>query len=123
VTLVLEQFEDRLVQILLGVALLSGVFSYLEVRQATGDEALWKSFVEPFVILAILILNAAVGVWQTSSAQDSLEALQKMQPTLATVLRDGVWQAGVQASELVPGDLLEVRVGIRSLRMPDWYNF
>ncbi len=110
-TLVLEQFEDRLVQILLGVALLSGIFSYLEVRQATGDEALWKSFVEPFVILSILVLNAAVGVWQTSSAQDSLEALQRMQPTLATVLRDGVWQAGVPASDLVPGDVLEVRVG------------
>lgn len=110
-TLVLEQFEDRLVQILLGVALLSGIFSYLEVRQSTGDEALWKSFVEPFVILSILVLNAAVGVWQTSSAQDSLEALQRMQPTLATVLRDGVWQAGVPASDLVPGDVLEVRVG------------
>ena len=110
-TLVLEQFEDRLVQILLAVAALSGVFSYLEIRQSTGGDALWKSFVEPFVILAILVLNAAVGVWQTSSAQGSLEALQKMQPSLATVLRDGAWQAGVEASELVPGDILEVRVG------------
>jgi P-type Ca2+ transporter type 2C len=110
-TLILEQFEDRLVQILLGVALLSGIFSYLEVRQATGEEALWKSFVEPLIILAILVLNAAVGVWQTSSAQDSLEALQKLQPSLATVLRDGAWQSGIPASDLVPGDILEVRVG------------
>lgn len=110
-SLICEQFEDRLVQILLGVAVLSGIFSYLEVRQSVGDDALWKSFVEPFVILAILILNAAVGVWQTSSAQGSLDALQKMQPAVATVLRDGSWQAGVDASELVPGDILEIRVG------------
>jgi Ca2+-transporting ATPase len=109
--LILEQFEDRLVQILLAVAVLSCSFSYFEARQSAGDDALWKSFVEPFVIVAILALNAAVGVWQTSSAQDSLEALQKMQPSLATVLRDQLWQSGVDASELVPGDIIEIRVG------------
>jgi len=112
--LVLEQFEDRLVQILLVVALMSGVFSFLEVRQSTGDAgaSMWKSFVEPMVILAILIVNAAVGVWQSQSASDSLEALQKMQSTLATVMRDhGDLQSGRDASELVPGDILEIRVG------------
>ena len=108
--LILEQFEDRLVQILLGVAVLSGAFSYLEIRHG-ADEPWYKSFVEPVVILAILVLNATVGVWQSKSAQGSLEALQKMQPALATVLRDGTWQAGIEASQLVPGDLLEIRVG------------
>jgi len=105
--LILEQFEDRLVQILLGVAILSGIFSYLEL----GDHPWYQSFVEPMVILAILIMNAAVGVWQSQSAQGSLEALQKMQPAVATVLRDGVWKAGMDAAQLVPGDILEIRVG------------
>ena len=112
--LILEQFEDRLVQILLVVAVLSSVFSVMEVWEAASgpaDQALWKSFVEPFVIVAILVLNAAVGVWQSKSAQGSLEALQKMQPTLATALRDGEWQSGIDASLLVPGDVLEIRVG------------
>lgn len=109
--LILEQFEDRLVQILLVVALLSGVFSFLEVREQTGDVSLWRSFVEPIVILAILVLNAAVGVWQSQSASDSLVALQKMQPTLATVIREGVAQADWDAAKLVPGDVLEIRVG------------
>lgn len=127
--LILEQFEDRLVQILLAVAVLSGVFSLLELQQGNGggaieSESLWKSFVEPLVILAILVLNAAVGVWQSQSASDSLEALQKMQPTLATVLRrssstestDGDVPLSPQAdimdaSILVPGDILELRVG------------
>jgi len=108
--LILEQFEDRLVQILLVVAALSGIFSYLEVRHDTGNTPLWKSFVEPLVITSILVINAAVGTWQTRSAQGSLKALQKMQPSLATVLRDGIWQSS-DAADVVPGDILELRVG------------
>ena len=110
--LIAEQFEDRLVQILLAVAALSGVFSYFEMKSAGEDgEGLLKSFVEPLVILAILVLNAAVGVWQSKSAEGSLEALKKLQPSLATVLRDGQWIDGIDASELVPGDVISFRVG------------
>lgn len=109
--LILEQFEDRLVQILLVVAVLSGLFSYVEAKQSTDDIPMWKSFVEPFVILSILVINAAVGVWQTRSAQGSLEALQKMQPSQATVLREGTWQSNIDASDVVPGDIIELRVG------------
>ena len=110
--LIAEQFEDRLVQILLAVAALSGVFSYFEMKSAGEDgEGLLKSFVEPLVILAILVLNAAVGVWQSKSAEGSLEALKMLQPSLATVLRDGKWIDGIDASELVPGDVISFRVG------------
>jgi hypothetical protein len=126
--LIAEQFEDRLVQILLAVALLSGLFSLAEVQQQLGEmakmeslllaaenpeiqQAIWKSFVEPAVILAILILNACVGVWQSLSAADSLAALLKLQPRLATVVRGDSVQANIPASQLVPGDVIEVRVG------------
>lgn len=112
--LILEQFQDRLVQILLVVALISGIFSALEVYQGAGAEtttAWWKSFVEPTVIVAILIGNAAVGVFQSQSAKDSLDALQKLQPALATVLRDSTWITGIEAKYLVPGDILQIRVG------------
>ncbi|CAN0185329.1 unnamed protein product, partial [Ectocarpus fasciculatus] len=80
-SMIVEQFEDRLVQILLAVAVLSGVLSAFE------DDP--KAFVEPASILAILVLNAAVGVWQSRSAQDSLDALKKLQPDNACVVRDG----------------------------------
>lgn len=106
--LIAEQFQDRLVQILLVVALVSAIFSVLE---HTSDQSILSSFVEPLVILAILILNAAVGVWQSQSASDSLDALLKMQPTLSEPLRDGEWQANVPAAELVPGDIVKLRVG------------
>ncbi|CAM9628969.1 unnamed protein product [Scytosiphon promiscuus] len=102
-SMILEQFEDRLVQILLAVAVLSGVLSAFE------DDP--KAFVEPASILAILVLNAAVGVWQSRSAQDSLDALKKLQPDNACVVRDGELIGALPAAELVPGDLMYLRVG------------
>lgn len=113
--LTVEQFDDKLVQILLAVALLSGVFSYYEMLEhiaETGEkQGILKSFVEPIVIVAILVLNAIVGVWQGKSAEGSLEALKKLQPSLATVLRNGKWIDNINASELVPGDIIKFRVG------------
>jgi Ca2+-transporting ATPase len=109
IDLIIEQFQDRLVQILLVVAVVSALFSVLE---HTSDQSLLHSFVEPLVILAILVLNAAVGVWQSQSASDSLDALQQMQPTLCTPLRNnGEWQTNLPASQLVPGDIVKLRVG------------
>jgi Ca2+-transporting ATPase len=118
--LILEQLDDRLVQILLAVAALSGFFSCMEVMEDNNfsslsallfDKNLWKHFVEPIVIVAILIVNATVGVWQSRSAQGSMEALKKLQPSLAAVLRDGKWVDGMDASTLVPGDIFSFRVG------------
>ena len=111
----MEQFDDKLVQILLAVALMSGIFSYYEMKAhivETGEnKSLFKSFVEPIVILAILVLNAIVGVWQGKSAEGSLEALKKLQPSLATVLRNGEWRDNIDSAELVPGDIIQFRVG------------
>jgi Ca2+-transporting ATPase len=77
-----------------------------------ADESPVKAFLEPMVVVAILICNATVmGVWQSQSASDSLDSLQQLQPTLCTPLRDGEWKANLAASELVPGDGLQLRVG------------
>ena len=99
----LAQFDDRLVQILLCVAALSYALAYIE-----GEANGW---VEPAVILGILLLNAFVGTWQERSAQSALDALQKLQPAQARCLRDGEWLHDLPAAELVPGDVIELRVG------------
>ncbi|KAJ0396361.1 hypothetical protein ATCC90586_002260 [Pythium insidiosum] len=104
--LVLEQFDDALVKILLGAAVVSFGLAYFE----GGEEEGISAFVEPLVILIILVLNAIVGVWQESNAEAALEALKDLQPENARVLRDGE-MATIPARELVPGDIVEIRVG------------
>jgi Ca2+-transporting ATPase len=105
--LVLEQFDDTLVKILLFAALVSFV---LAVTDGHGEDGL-TAYVEPLVILMILILNASVGVWQESNAENALEALKEMQSAHAEVIREGVSISDLPARELVPGDIVELRVG------------
>jgi len=104
--LVLEQFDDKLVQILLAAAMLSFLLAFFE------EVDHWvEAFVEPAVILLILIINAIVGVWQESNAENALEALKKMQSLHAPCLRDGVWIDALPTEELVPGDVVKISVG------------
>jgi len=107
--LILEQFEDLLVRILLGAAFISFALVFLDSEESSGGIA---AYVEPLVILIILIANAIVGVWQESNAEAALEALKKLQPETAMVLRDEKWER-MDASMIVPGDIVEVRVGDR----------
>ena len=103
--LVLAQFDDLLVKILLGAAVLSFVLACFE--EGEGVEA----FVEPFVILLILVINAVVGVWQEHNAESALEALKQMQSATAKCIRGGELVPDLPAEELVPGDIVEIGVG------------
>jgi len=107
--LVLEQFDDALVKILLAAAAVSFGLAYLEEDASAGARA----YVEPLVILLILVLNAIVGVWQESNAEAALEALKAMGETTAVVLRGGEWMSGVPARELVRGDVVRLQAGDR----------
>ncbi|KAI6711044.1 hypothetical protein JHW43_006394 [Diplocarpon mali] len=104
--LILEQFKDQLVIILLGSAAISFVLALLE--EGGG----WTAFVDPAVILTILILNAVVGVSQESSAEKAIAALQEYSANEAKVVRDGKI-IRVRAEELVPGDIISITVGDR----------
>ncbi|KAL8433162.1 hypothetical protein Efla_002353 [Eimeria flavescens] len=103
--LILEQFQDLLVRILLGAAVVSFLLALME-----GGEGGFAAYVEPLVILIILFLNAAVGVWQESNAEKALVALKQLQPQQARVCRSGEWRC-VSAASLVPGDLVDLRCG------------
>mmetsp|Transcript_61664 Transcript_61664/g.161994 ORF Transcript_61664/g.161994 Transcript_61664/m.161994 type:complete len:1037 (+) Transcript_61664:147-3257(+) len=105
--LIVAQFEDLLVRILLLSALVSFFLAWIDDK---SHEEGWTAYVEPLVILLILVANAFVGVWQESNAEKALDALKKLQPDSAMVLREGSWQS-IQAEDVVPGDIVEVRVG------------
>lgn len=107
--LILEQFNDTLVRILLAAAVVSFVLAWYDGEE--GGEMEITAFVEPIVIFLILIVNAIVGVWQESNAEKALEALKEIQSEHATVIRDGRRIPSLPAKELVPGDIVELRVG------------
>lgn len=108
-SLIIEQFNDTLVRILLAAAVVSFVLAWYDGEE--GDEKEITAFVEPLVIFLILILNAAVGVWQENNAEKALEALKEIQSENATVTRNGVKTPNLPAKELVPGDIVELKVG------------
>eukprot|EP00250_Pteridium_aquilinum_P007551 c17239_g1_i1 orf=372-3581(-) len=107
--LVLEQFDDMLVKILLVAAIISFALAYFDGHGDGGVDI--TAYVEPLVILTILVLNAVVGVWQESNAERALEALKEMQSEHAKVLRSGIFMSDLPARDLVPGDIVELRVG------------
>ncbi|KAH1003134.1 hypothetical protein HUJ05_011076 [Dendroctonus ponderosae] len=114
--LVLEQFDDLLVKILL----LAAIISFVSIESDVGyvlalfeeHDGAFTAFVEPFVILLILIANAVVGVWQERNAESAIEALKEYEPEMGKVIRgDKTGVQKIRAREIVPGDIVEVSVG------------
>jgi Ca2+-transporting ATPase len=92
-----DQFRNLLILILVGAAVLAGL---------VGD---WK---DTIVIAVVLLINATLGYIQESRAESSLAALKKMLVAQAKVRRDGEVRE-IDATELVPGDVVVIETGDR----------
>ena len=97
-----EQFKDVMIIILLIAAVVS--FTIAIIEKNTSE------FFEPVLILAIVVLNAVMGVVQESKAEKALDALKNMSAPHARVLRDGK-ESMINASDLVPGDIILLEAG------------
>lgn len=96
-----DQFRDFMIITLLIAAAISFGVSCLEHR---------VDFIEPSIILAIVILNAILGVVQEAKARRSLEALKNLSAPLALVIRDGEMKQ-LDSTLLVPGDIIILEAG------------
>lgn len=96
-----EQLSDYMVIILLIAAVVSFVTSLM---QGEAD------FVDPIIILIIVVLNATIGVFQENKAEKALEALKKMSSPTAKVKRNGEIVT-VSSDDLVVGDIIILKTG------------
>jgi P-type Ca2+ transporter type 2C len=93
--LLLEQFTDFMILVLLGAAVIAGLL---------GD------WVDTLAILVIVLLNGLVGFVQAWRADQALAALKRLAAAHATVLRDGTVRR-IAANGLVPGDIVLIEAG------------
>ncbi len=99
----LQQFADAMVIILIAAAALS---AYMAFKSGGGFE----EWIDVIVILAIVILNACLGVYQEGKADQALAALKKMSSPQTKVIRDGKLHM-VDSENVVVGDVIAIDAG------------
>lgn len=80
------------------------------IEVAVVLSAIVKHWPDFFIILILLVTNALVGFWEEYQAGNAIAALKEKLAIKAKVKRDGKW-ATIAARELVPGDIIRVRLG------------
>ena len=96
-----KQFQDFMIIILLIAALVSAGVSFMQ-----GE----NDYIDSIIIVAIVVLNAIMGLVQEAKAEKSLEALKDMSAPVAKVRRDGRLIT-VKGIEVVPGDIVFLEAG------------
>lgn len=96
----LEQLIDPMIIILIVAAIISAITAVY-----AGE-----AFTDVIIILAVVLINAVLGVVQESKAEKAIEALQEIAAATSKVLRDG-HQITVRSEELVEGDIIILEAG------------
>ena len=96
----MKELADPMIIILIVAAAISGVTAFYE----------GESFTDVIIILAVVIINAVLGVVQESKAEAAIEALQEIAAATSKVLRDGK-VVTLRSEDLVPGDVVILEAG------------
>ncbi|MBQ9394275.1 MAG: cation-translocating P-type ATPase [Proteobacteria bacterium] len=96
----LKQLKDPMTIVLIIAAVVSAVTAIY------GDESL----ADAVIIMAVVLINAGLGVYQENKAEAAIEALQQVSAATAKVIRGG-HQKTIRADEVVRGDLLVLEAG------------
>lgn len=96
----IKQLIDPMVIILIAAAVVSAVTAALQQ----------ESFAEVFIIMAVVIINAVLGVVQETKAEQAIEALQKMTEATSKVYRDGKLTT-IHSQDIVVGDVIVLEAG------------
>jgi P-type Ca2+ transporter type 2C len=95
--ILLEQFKDFMVVVLLAATLISGLLG---------------EYMDAIAIIAIVVINGILGFYQERKAEKSLQALKELSAPLMQVLREGSW-VNLLAKDVVPGDIVKIKSGDR----------
>ena len=96
-----QQMADPMVIMLIVAAVISAVTGMIQ------GESEWADVI---IIMAVVIINSALGVIQEAKSEEALAALQEMSAAQSKVIRDGK-QISLHSSELVPGDIVLLEAG------------
>ncbi len=97
----LKQFNDFMIIILIIASIISAIVSKMQ-----GE----NDYIDSIIIIAIVILNAIMGVVQEAKAEKSIESLKKLTPQKAKVIRSGITKE-INSIELVKGDIIIIEAG------------
>ena len=112
----IKQFNDFMIIILITASIISAIVSKIQ-----GE----NDYIDSIIIILIVILNAIMGVVQEQKAEKSIEALKKLTPQKAKVIRNGK-KTEINAEDLVKGDIIILETGNyipADCRLLETYNF
>ncbi len=113
---VIKQFKDFMIIILIIASIVSAIMAWYE---GSND------YIDSIIIIAIVILNAIMGVLQEAKAEKSIESLKKMTPQMTKVIRDGQ-EKEINVEDVVPGDIVILEAGNyipADCRLLECFNF
>ena len=96
-----KQFNDFMIIVLIIASIISAMTSYMQ-----GE----NDYIDSIIIIAIVILNAIMGIIQEERAEKSIESLKKLTPKITKIVRNKKTQE-INAEDLVPGDIIELEAG------------